>query len=68
MLAGLDSALRLNQPGFFHTHVWFAAVDGQLGNRDEAAQALAVEIKVHRWDSEPYCPRTPRGPCQTADK
>lgn len=36
----LDYALRLNLPGFFHTHVWFAAVYGQLGARDEAARAL----------------------------
>jgi tetratricopeptide (TPR) repeat protein len=36
----LDYALRLNLPGFFHTHIWFAAVHGQLGNRTEAAQAL----------------------------
>jgi hypothetical protein len=36
----LDYALRLNLPGFFHTHVWFAALHGQLGNRDGAAQAL----------------------------
>jgi len=36
----LDYALRLNLPGFFHTHIWFAAVYGQLGNRDEAARAL----------------------------
>ena len=36
----LDYALRLNLPGMFLTHELLARVHAQLGNRDEAAQAL----------------------------
>lgn len=61
----LDYALQINLPGFFRTHMLLAAVHGQLGNREEAAEALRELLAINpdfaggtrqeleKWFSEP---------------
>ena len=39
----LEYTRRINMPGFFYSHFWFAAIHGQLGNV-EAAKEAATEL------------------------
>ena len=60
-----DYTLRANLPGFFRTYMMFAMVQGQLGNRDEAAEALDQMLamnpdfadharqELEKWYAEP---------------
>jgi hypothetical protein len=43
----LDHAVRLNLPGFYWSHLCFAMVHGQLGNREEAARALRELVALY---------------------
>lgn len=43
----LDYALRVNLPGQFWTHLVLAMVNGQLGNRDAAADALRELLAIY---------------------
>jgi hypothetical protein len=42
-----DYALRVNLPGQFWTHLVLAMVNGQLGNRDAAADALRELLAIY---------------------
>jgi tetratricopeptide (TPR) repeat protein len=65
----LDYALRVNLPGQFWTHLVLAMVNGQLGNRDAAADALRELLAIYpdfpdhaRQELEKFFSSSPRIP------
>ena len=50
--AALASALKMNLPGFYWTHIWRSAIYGQLGRTSDAAESIAKLLKLYPPFSE----------------